>query len=172
MFVFLLSPILGFSQINVNEDSVNYYFTQIINEYRGERLKLETDTTLKPFSDYWAQYLYYIKRTKDSSEFYSDYYHHGIGDNQFKNRKRRYSNLINSENAIEPWDVKWTPVFLGDKSTGSINKDVARYIFHLWKNSPSHNEVMLLEETKYFYLSTYIVNGKITVSYVGSVDIY
>jgi hypothetical protein len=65
--------------------------------------------------------------------------------------------LINAPNDNKPYwssDIEEVGKILNKMSMGtSTNYDVAMYCFLLWKNSKSHNELLLNNKVKRFYLS-------------------
>lgn len=180
--ILLVFPIVCFSQVLVSEDSINFHFTNILNQYRLNIGQVYLDSSLKPFSDHWSKYMYD-----------NNYLGHGTDTNSWKERKTRFSNDIISENCIRTFDLNTSISFDGYKFSGDMNEsdinylkyvggklgsgtmtneDVAWYIFLIWKNSQSHNEVLKFEWTDRYYMSCYMVGNKITVSYVGATDIY
>jgi len=191
LFVF---PVIGYSQVKVNEDSVNYYFEQILNEYRGSVGGVSINKEYKPFTDHWTAYIYNLKKTKDSASYYSEYLIHGKGNESLEKRAERYSSLGMwlFENEIETFNLNKPMSFdnykfnnlkniddrnylkyVGGKFGGNYtNRDIAWFIFLMWKDSPTHNEVLLNPKATKFYITTYIVGNQITVSYVGLSDIY
>jgi len=185
---------MGFSQVKLNEDSINYYFAQIVSEYRiGKNLnQVRVDKDYKYFTDNWSQYIYNLKQTKDSVSYYKEYYSHGIGKTHFHKRADSIMYLEPCENAIETFDLTLPKIYdgyefknltrseditylkyvAGKFGNNITNEDIAWYIFLIWKDSPKHNVVLLYPSTTRFYITTYVVGNKMTVSYLGLKDIY
>ena len=179
--MFLLSPMIGFSQIKVNEDSVNYYFCNILKDYRvGNPLSI--DKTLKSFTDNWAKYMYV-----------NNYCGHGDGENSLNNRVYGYQGFGKSaHSAVENcfnWDFSYNGSFeymtnltkdeieyldFLEKKIGQnySNRDIAWFIFLVWKGSPGHNNNLLLGDINKYYMTTYVVGTTISFSYVAFNDIY
>lgn len=203
LFLFLLQTKLLFSQIVVNQDSVNFYFQQVLNDYRlkNNLTPLVVDATYKPFVDSWSTYM-----------MSHNYCGHGVGVYSFDNRVNTFEPLKNkiianvspTENVAGPWDFNSTLPSDPDDvnysyytkvSNGvsykyklttneiqnlvvveneisdniNVNKNIALFIFYLWKNSPSHNEAMLSPYVHGFYVSVKFIGTKVTASYLASV---
>lgn len=185
---------MGFSQAKLNEDSINYYFAQIVSEYRisNNLNQLTVDKDYKYFTDHWSRYIYNLKKSKDSVSYYREYFSHGVGETHFHKRAENIMYLEPCENAIETFDLSVPKTYDGYKfenltrsvdinylkyvagkfGTNITNEDVAWFIFLVWKDSPKHNVVLLYPSTTKFYISTYVVGNKMTVSYIGLKDIY
>lgn len=173
LFLLLLPP-LCFSQTDVNQDSLLFHFTTIINEYREKYglNKLVVDPKIKEATDYWS------KKMGESGVV-----GHGTGDNSFQNRINRSQHLTSRELVLEnctelmtpdkpmKTDVKTYPEvkpYIDDSYLKILTQyQYAMYGFLMWKNSPPHNKGMLEPTTKYFYLSSYKKNGRTYLCYIA-----
>jgi uncharacterized protein YkwD len=77
-------PTFVFSQTLVNQDSLLFHFTQIINDYRVNNglAKLEVDTKIKVLTDEWS------KRMAETGKV-----GHGEGDESFQSRISREKSI-------------------------------------------------------------------------------
>ena len=182
----------------VNQDSVNIYFQEIINQYRIKNNlgTLTVELIYRPFTDSWSSYM-----------MSHNYCGHGVGVDSFGSRVSGFEptkQIICVENVVGPWDFEKTlPSDLQDPNYNKfykkvvngvtykhqltkkeisellrveeeigegldINKNVALFIFYNWKNSPSHNDAMLESKTNKFYVSVHFDGTRITASYLAS----
>ncbi len=167
-------PTLVFSQSLVNQDSLLFHFTHIINDYRVKNglKELEVDPKMKVLTDYWS------KRMGEMGKV-----GHGEGKESFQSRISREKSIppsfIMLENCTElmtpdkpiKTSVKTYPElkpYIDGSYQGILNQyDYAMYGFLMWKNSPPHNKGMLDPDTKYFYLSSYRKNGRTYLCYIS-----
>lgn len=151
----IIYPSIGFSQTDVNQDSLLFHFTNIINEYRIKNGldELVVDPEIKVVTDYWS------KKMGESGVV-----SHGIGDDSFQNRINRSKHLTSREMVLENCTELMTPdkPMKTDVKTyrelkpyidGSYLKiltqnEYAMYGFLMWKNSPPHNKGMLEPTSK------------------------
>ena len=170
----ILFPYIGFSQTDVNQDSLLFHFTKIINEYRIKNglNELVVDPKIKESTDYWS------KRMGESGVV-----GHGTGDNSFQNRINRSKYLSSRELVLENCTELMTPdkpmktdvktyrelkPYIDGSYLKVLNQyECAMYGFLMWKNSPPHNKGMLDPTTKYFYLSSYKKNGRTYLCYIA-----
>lgn len=170
----LLFPSLCFSQTDVNQDSLLFHFTTIINQYRVKNglNKLVVDPKIKEVTDYWS------KKMGESGVV-----GHGTGDNSFQNRIQKSKHLTSCELILENCTELMTPdkPIITDVKTypelkpyidGSYLKiltqyEYAMYGFLMWKNSPPHNQGMLDPTTKSFYISSFRRNGRTYLCYIA-----
>lgn len=170
----ILFPSIVFSQTDVNQDSILFHFTKIINEYRIKNglNELVVDPDIKVLTDYWS------KKMGEAGVV-----SHGIGGDNFQNRINRSNHLTSRELVLENCTELMTPdkLIKTDVKTypelkpyidGSYLKiltqyEYAVYGFLMWKNSPPHNKGMLEPTTKYFYLSSYKKNGRTYLCYIS-----
>lgn len=182
----------------ISQDSINIYFQNIVNEYRvnNNLSSLSIDTTLSPFTKNWSEYmfkqnycghgvgdesfenrainfvsireLYCVENVAGPWDFTKDLpydvedpnytYYTKIGldglDYKYKLTNTEIHTLLDVENKI------------GEGV--NINKNIAVFVFYLWKNSPSHNEALLDYQTTKFYVSITYVGTKITASYLAT----
>lgn len=167
-------PTFGFSQSLVNQDSLLFHFTHIINDYRVRNglKELEVDPNMKVLTDYWS------KRMGEMGKV-----GHGEGKESFQSRisseKSIPPSFIMLENCTElmtpdkpiKTSVKTYPElkpYIDGSYQGILNQyDYAMYGFLMWKNSPPHNKGMLDPDTNYFYLSSYRKNGRTYLCYIS-----
>jgi uncharacterized protein YkwD len=152
--VILLFSVLLFGFKNPNNDApIIIHFEQILNEYRYSNglNRIVIDESIKEFAD------------ERSRNIVQDYSHNG-----FKEKLHLYNLYPKSggENIAQVLNLpaKKTPYYSSNiKEVGDImnkmsmgtstNYDVAMYCFLLWKNSKSHNDLLLNPKIKRFYLS-------------------
>lgn len=171
----IVFPNLLFSQTSVNQDSLIYYFKDIINSYRKSRgLQLiEIDTSMKVLSDNWSKNMS-LRNQVD----------HGQGENHFQKRIIDCNCLPLGiqvfENCTELLTPKTPTDLIVTFSNGQISslmnkslrgtisqKEYALYGFLLWKSSPPHNQTMLNPDMRYFYLSSAFGFEKTFISFIG-----
>jgi uncharacterized protein YkwD len=198
ILLLIQSQIVSSQTMFVNQDSVNMYFREIINQYRIKNNlgTMSVEYVYRPFTDNWSNYM-----------SIHNYCGHGVGNDSFGSRVNRFGPAIGlycTENCVGPWDFEKTlPSDLDDpnynkfykKTVGGvtykyqltkneisrfltieeeigqgldINKNIALFIFYNWKNSPSHNDAMLDSTTNKFYVSVHFDGTKITASYLAS----
>lgn len=162
ILILLLFPMVGFSQTVLNNDSLLYYFTHILNEYRSSQglLPLEVDLSIKGFTDNWSNQMASINVVS-----------HGSGENIFQ--KRVYScncfpggkflgeNCTNittpdvtttNTNIVSP--IKNIEPYMKKSYLGTITQyELAHFVFLNFKNSPPHNAFLLNKDVKRFYIS-------------------
>jgi uncharacterized protein YkwD len=150
LFSFLL---VGFKGPNNNDVSIIVHFEQILNEYRVSNglNPVKIDHSMKEFTDL------------RSKSLVTDYSHNGFNKNlrsyisNFTNGGENIAMVINALNDNKPYwssDIEEVGKILNKMAMGtSTNYDVAMYCFLLWKNSKSHNDLLLNNKVKRFYLS-------------------
>lgn len=198
ILLLIQSQIVSSQTMFVNQDSVNIYFQEIINQYRIKNNlgTLTVERIYRPFTDSWSSYM-----------MSHNYCGHGVGVDSFGSRVSGFEptkQIICVENVVGPWDFEKTlPSDLQDPNYNKfykkvvngvtykhqltkkeisellrveeeigegldINKNVALFIFYNWKNSPSHNDAMLESKTNKFYVSVHFDGTRITASYLAS----
>lgn len=145
--------LLGFNNPINDDQQIISHFEEILNEYRTSNglNKVVVDESMKKFTD--------IR----SKNIVQDYSHNG-----FKENIRSYipnftiggeniailSNIPNNQKPYYSSNIKEIGDILNKMAMGtSTNYDVAFYCFLIWKNSKPHNEFLLNEKIKRFYLS-------------------
>jgi uncharacterized protein YkwD len=153
--IFFLSLFLlfGFKTSNNNDTPIIINFEQILNEYRCSNglNPVKIDYSMKEFADL---------RSKSIVE---DYSHNGFNENihsyisDFTYGGENIMKInIPKKDGIGNWfsNVKEIEEILNKMSMEtSTEYDVVKYCFLKWKHSESHNELLLDEKTKRFYLS-------------------
>jgi uncharacterized protein YkwD len=149
----LLFLLFGFKNPNNNDTPIIIHFEQILNKYRYSNglNTIVIDESIKEFADERSRNIvqdYSHNGAKEKLHLYNLYPKSG-GENIAKvlnlpvNKKPYYSSNIK-----EVGDI------MNKMSMGtSTNYDVAMYCFLLWKNSKSHNDLLLNPKIKRFYLS-------------------
>lgn len=174
VLLLVLVPTLGFGQTKVNQDSLIYYFTKIINDYRANNglNSVTVDSKIRVLTDYWS------KRMGEMGLV-----GHGTGNESFQSRISREKSIPPSFIMLENCTELMTPdvpryvtvqsypdlVWYIQKSYACelTQYQYAYYGFLMWKNSPPHNRSMLDPDTKYFYLSSYRKNGSTYLCYIA-----
>ncbi len=175
-FVILFFPFIGYTQTVVNNDSLLFYFNNILNSYRiSYRLKsIQIDTTLKVFTDSWSGQM-----------AKSSVVGHGSGKNEFSKRVALFTNSFknatfygeNCTSLITP-DINTTDInilirkeidlYIKKSYAGEITQyELAYFAFLNFKNSPPHNQFLLSKDVKYFYISCARSKGMTYVCYVA-----
>jgi uncharacterized protein YkwD len=153
--VILLLSFLLFGFKNPNNDStpIIINFEQILNEYRCSNglNKVVIDESIKEFADHRSKSLvtdYSHNGFKEKLHFYILYPKYG-GEN--------IAQVLNLPADKKPYyssNIKEVGDIMNKMAMGtSTNYDVAMYCFLLWKNSKSHNDLLLNPKIKRFYLS-------------------
>jgi uncharacterized protein YkwD len=129
-YIFLFFTFFTYSQ---NVDSIQFYFLEIINEYRISKGvdKLEIDSNLTDIAQNHANYIHYEVVKNFNDEGYSHIQKNK--ENPYYVGKYLSDRLDNSgENICKYRDIK-------EKS----DKLIATILFNKWKDSKNHNENML-----------------------------
>jgi uncharacterized protein YkwD len=144
-----------------SQDSLNIYFEKILNQYRisNNLQPLKFDIELKKFADNHASYMAEMQlvthgegdytldnRWKKYSEKYKSYY---AGENCTELLVPQKNTLKNIKSSVEELNPLLNKLLKNDPTT----EDLALYAFIMWKNSKSHNELLLDSKMKYFYFS-------------------
>jgi uncharacterized protein YkwD len=127
-FVILLFSLLLFGFKNPNNDApIIIHFEQILNEYRHSNglNPIVIDESIKEFAD------------ERSKTLVQDYSHNGFSENI---NFQKFSFRFAGENIVKT-------------AYHSTNYNIAMYCFLQWKNSISHNRLLLNYKIKRFYLS-------------------
>lgn len=178
IFILLLTPSIGFSQTILNNDSLLYNFTYILNNYRVSQglQPLEVDLLMKDFTDNWSKQM-------ASTGLVG----HGSGNNSFEQRVKNYSkfpvgkavgeNCCNihtpdfNTNDLVVCDTKDKEIepYVKKSYSGNITQyELAYFTFLNFKLSPLHNAYMLKKDVKYYYISGHRGKGGWTyISYVA-----
>ena len=135
IFFLCLFLLVSFKSPNNNDVSIIVHFEKILNEYRYSNglNPVKIDHSMKEFTDLRS----YISNFTDGGE--------------------NIAMVINAPNDNKPYwssDIEEVGKILNKMAMGtSTNYDVAMYCFLLWKNSKSHNDLLLNNNVKRFYLS-------------------
>jgi uncharacterized protein YkwD len=153
IFFLCLFLLVSFKSPNNNDVSIIVHFEQILNEYRYSNglNPVKIDHSMKEFTDL------------RSKSLVTDYSHNGFNKNlrsyisNFTDGGENIAMVINALNDNKPYwssDIEEVGKILNKMAMGtSTNYDVAMYCFLLWKNSKSHNDLLLNNKVKRFYLS-------------------
>lgn len=149
-FLFLF---FGFKNPNNNDTPIIIHFEQILNEYRYSNglSKVVIDESIKEFAD------------ERSRTLVQDYSHNGFSKNinhqkfLFKFVGENLAMVRNLPNNQKPYyssNIKEIGDIMNKMAMGmSTNHDIAMFCFLKWKNSTSHNQLLLNSKIKRFYLS-------------------
>lgn len=150
LFLFLLT---GFKNPNNNDGPIIIHFEQILNEYRISNglNPIKIDPSMKEFTDL---------RSKNLLTYFS---HNGFTENihsyisGFTYGGENIAKIfIPEKNDSKNWfsNMKEIQEIFNKMFSGTTtNYDIAKYCFLVWKRSESHNEQLLDEKVKRFYLS-------------------
>lgn len=150
MFLFLLT---GFETPNNNDGPIIIHFEQVLNEYRISNglNPVKIDHSMKEFTDL------------RSKNLLTDFSHNGFTENihsyisGFTYGGENIAKIfIPEKNDSKNWfsNMKEIQEIFNKMSSGTTtNYDIAKYCFLAWKRSESHNEQLLDEKIKRFYLS-------------------
>jgi uncharacterized protein YkwD len=170
----ILYSSIGFSQSRVNQDSLLYHFTFIINEYRkiNGLNKIEVDKKLQTLTDYWSKTMGLTGKVG-----------HGEGSESFQSRISRCNCFPPSQLVLENCTELMTPdkpiltsvntypdliSYIESSYAGRLNQyEYAKYGFLMWKNSEPHNRSMLNADIKWFYLSSFRNNGRTYLCFIA-----
>lgn len=153
IFFLCLFLLVSFKSPNNNDVSIIVHFEHILNEYRVSNglNPVKIDHSMKEFTDL------------RSKSLVIDYSHNGFNKNlrsyisNFTDGGENIAMVINAPNDNKPYwssDIEEVGKILNKMAMGtSTNYDVAMYCFLLWKNSKSHNDLLLNNKVKRFYLS-------------------
>jgi uncharacterized protein YkwD len=135
--VIILCSILlfGFNNPNNNDIPIIIHFEQILNEYRHSNglSNVVIDKSIKEFAD------------KRSISLVQDFSHNGFSENL---DPLKFSCRVAGENIAMIRNFQ-----NNQKNYNSTNYDMAMYCFLEWKNSIPHNQILLNDKIKRFYLS-------------------
>ena len=171
LFPILFSVCFNFiGQVSINTDSLNYYFTEILNQHRTKQnLKsMKNDILFQPFTKQWSNFM-----SKNN------YVGHGVGGNSFQSRlnKTNLGTTIRVENCsfipMNNWNPNYKQTklkpFVEQYNSGEISQfGIALLVFYTWWNSPPHYEGMMNPVTTKFYVSFTISPTGFYFSYLGT----
>lgn len=153
IFVLCLFLLTSFKTPNNNDVPIIVYFEEILNEYRVSNglNRIEIDHSMKVFAD------------SRSKSLMTDYSHNGFNENihsYISDFTYGGENIVKinipKKDGIGNWfsSVKEIEEILNKMSMEtSTDYDIAKYCFLKWKHSESHNELLVDEKIKRFYLS-------------------
>jgi uncharacterized protein YkwD len=175
ILILAFTPLMGFSQTIVNNDSLLYYFEYISNNYRKSHglNPLGVDGTLKGFTDNWSKQM-----------SLNGVVGHGSGDNGFQRRIETCGCFppatFCAENCTEVYspDVNtnldvYCPIdnirpYVKKAFSGKITQYELAYLAFLnFYNSPPHRATLLNKDTKYFYVSSTRGRGMTYICYIS-----
>ena len=132
IFFMCLFLLFGFNTLNNNDTPIIVHFEQILNEYRYSNglSKVVIDKSIREFTDERSRTLVQeYSHEKFHENIYSyDYDFNFAGENIGISKNNKNSYL-------------------------STNYNIAMYCFLQWKNSIPHNQLLLNDKIKRFYLS-------------------
>jgi uncharacterized protein YkwD len=154
-FIILLCSflLLGFKTAKCNEKEILLHFEKILNEYRVSNglNKVVIDESLSQFVNERSKSLV---QEYSHEEFYENIYSY---DYDFNFAGENIAIVRNIDENDEPYyssNIEEVSEILNKMARGeSTNYDIAMYCFLKWKNSKSHNELLLSNKIKRFHLS-------------------
>ena len=153
IFFLCLFLLVSFKSPNNNDVSIIVHFEQILNEYRYSNglNPVKIDHSMKEFTDL---------RSKD---LLTDFSHKGFDENILSyisnftfagENCAKVAIHANYGEARLSSNIKEIEEILRKMMMGTLtNHDVAKHCFLIWKHSKYHNELLLNEKIKRFYLS-------------------
>lgn len=153
IFFLSLFMLVGFKNPTNNNTPIIVHFEQILNEYRVSNglNPVKIDHSMKEFTDL---------RSKD---LLTDFSHNNFTENihsyisGFTYGGENIAKIsIPKKDDLENWisNMKEIQEIFNKMSSGTTTDyDIAKYCFLIWKRSESHNEQLLDEKIKRFYLS-------------------
>lgn len=156
LILLILPTIFGFSTPEYNEKSIILHFQDILNEYRISNGldRISLNESIKPLTD---------ERSRDIIVNYNH-----LEDEMFKEKLKslplkftfageniaKVRNISPNKKPYYSSNIDEVSNIMNKMSMGeSTNYDIAMYCFLLWKNSNSHNELLLDNKIKRFHLS-------------------
>jgi len=153
IFFLCLFLLFGFNYSNNNDTPIIVHFEQILNEYRRSNglNSIKIDYSMKEFTDL---------RSKD---LVTDFSHKGFDENIHSyipnftfagENAAKVTIHTNYGEARLSSSIKEIEEILTKMMMGTLtNYDVAKHCFLIWKHSKYHNELLLNQKIKRFYLS-------------------
>jgi uncharacterized protein YkwD len=141
---------------SINQDSVVFYFEEILNfeRYSMGLKPLTRNKDLGDFTNYWS-----VSMAKNNR------LSHGTGETSFNERIRNSKfkhSVFTAENVasipiinldIRSLGYEYSALITRYNKGGYTTKDFALLIFQIWKKSPPHYETLLSPNTEFFWLS-------------------
>jgi len=165
----LITPFVCFSQIQINQDSLNFYFSKILNQERVTQnlSPVKVDVSLSSFTTEWTNFM-----------SIHNYLGHGTGATSFTERLRKYryteGEWVENCSRIPLSNLSYmkqsnTKPFIQQYNNGDISQyGLALIVYYIWKNSPPHYQGMMNPNTKKFYVSTSKSSVGFYFSYLGT----
>lgn len=156
LILLFLPIIFGFTGSEYKNKSVILHFQSIINQYRTSKNlgEISIDESIKPLTD---------ERSRDIIVNYNH-----LEDERFKEKVKslplkftfageniaKVRNIPSNKKPYYSSNIDEVSIIMNKMSMGeSTNYDIAMYCFLLWKNSNSHNDLLLDNKIKRFHLS-------------------
>ena len=156
LILLFLPIIFGFTTSEYNDKSIILHFQNIVNQYRTSKNlgEISIDESIKPLTD---------ERSRD---IIANYNH--LEDERFKEKVKslplkftfageniaKVRNISPNKKPYYSSNIDEVSNIMNKMSMGeSTNYDIAMYCFLLWKNSNSHNDLLLDNKIKRFHLS-------------------
>jgi len=156
LILLFLPIIFGFTTSEYNDKSIILHFQNIVNQYRTSKNlgEISIDESIKPLTD---------ERSRDIIVNYNH-----LEDERFKEKVKslplkftfageniaKVRNIPSNKKPYYSSNIDEVSNIMNKMSMGEYtNYDIAMYCFLLWKNSNSHNDLLLDNKIKRFHLS-------------------
>jgi len=156
LILLFLPIIFGFTTSEYKDKSIILHFQDIVNQYRTIKNlgEISIDESIKPLTD---------ERSRDIIVNYNH-----LEDERFKEKVKslplkftfageniaKVRNIPSNKKPYYSSNIDEVSNIMNKMSMGeSTNYDIAMYCFLLWKNSNSHNDLLLDNKIKRFHLS-------------------
>lgn len=156
LILLFLPIIFGFTTSEYNDKSIILHFQNIVNQYRTSKNlgEISIDESIKPLTD---------ERSRDIIVNYNH-----LEDERFKEKVKslplkftfageniaKVRNIPPNKKPYYSSNIDEVSNIMNKMSMGEYtNYDIAMYCFLLWKNSNSHNDLLLDNKIKRFHLS-------------------
>lgn len=156
LILLFLPIIFGFTTSEYNDKSIILHFQNIVNQYRTSKNldEILIDESIKPLTD---------ERSRDIIVNYNH-----LEDERFKEKVKslplkftfageniaKVRNIPPNKKPYYSSNIDEVSNIMNKMSMGEYtNYDIAMYCFLLWKNSNSHNDLLLDNKIKRFHLS-------------------
>ena len=149
---FLVVSLFGLSQKDL--DLVAKYYDSIyISEVYNRNWKPKNDKGLLPVANLQLEYL----KTKKNM-----FLSHKHGDKKYYNLHDRFENTVNKNKKYSKCYKEYSEVLCRVGNYGTMSeKEIAKYIFNGFMNSPSHKEAITASKFNYVFVFGYSVDKEI-----------
>jgi uncharacterized protein YkwD len=165
----LITPFVCLGQIQINQDSLNLYFSKILNQERVtcNLSPVKVDISLSSFTTEWVNFM--------SNH---NYLGHGTDATSFTERLKKYryteGEWVENCSRIPLSNLSYmkqsnTKQFIQQYNNGDISQyGLALIVYYVWKNSPPHYQGMMNPKTNRIYVSSCWSSTGYFFSYLGT----